>query len=94
MTDKELDEKFASIKNRVINELVGGTGCASEASPEVEFTDVDKNFGSTTHWMEKVRIKGRMNNDFAGVGQYNQLLHDNNGKIITQTSEPLEKAGF
>lgn len=87
MTDEERNFKIEKIKQRTLTKILGDATCNSTTIDEVEFRETDHNFASGACWMDMPRIKGRMNNDMKGVGQYNKLRHDNNGKIVTVISE-------
>ena len=61
-----------------------------ETSTEVADVDavekrvVDSNWNAGKSWMSQFRCTSPMNNDMVGVGEYNDLIHKNNGVVVTQ----------
>lgn len=96
MTDEEIaaerNAKIEKTKQRVLTEIFGEKAAKSNPDiPIVEFRTIDKNWNSGTSWMSQPRFTNPMNNDTRGVGEYNKLIHDNNGVIVTVSDE---KPGF
>lgn len=93
MTDVERFAKMDATKKRILNELVPDDPKLSHEVDDVEKRDVDKNWNSSKIWMYNLRITSPMNNDLNGIGDYNTMLHDNNGVMVTVAdSKPLTTA--
>ena len=91
LAEQELDRKFAATKQRVENELLGSKRLDIKDPDAVEFRDVDKNWNAGKSWLSQLRHTNPMNNDMEGVGEYNELIHKNNGVVITKMNV---KPGF
>ena len=92
MTDAERIAKMTDKKNRILAEIFGNDSTSVPVSPEVEKRVVDKNWNSGKSWMDQIRITIPMNNDMQYVGYYNDLIHKNNGVMVTVVDS--FKAGF
>ena len=90
-SDQDIDSKFASIKARVENKLLGSKRLETNDPDAIEFRDVDKNWNAGKSWMSQLRYTNPMNNDTEGVGAYNELIHKNNGVVVTKMNA---KPGF
>lgn len=83
MTDEERNAKIESIKQATIARLLGDDVANAAPVDEVEFRDIDKNWNSKKCWMDYSRITNPMNNDMAGIAEFNKKMHDNKGVVVT-----------
>ena len=82
LSNEEWEALYNKPREALFARIFGDKMCKiTDISPKVIVTD--KNWNSGKSWMDQLRITDPMNNDHEWVGYYNQLLHDNNGVMVT-----------
>lgn len=91
MTDTQREQMFDEIKARTIKSLLGDA--QYEVKPDLEFTEVDENFGTSTTMYDAPRVHKDMNPRMDKGGYTPDMqIRDRNGYIVVKDDSPLEMA--
>ena len=84
MTDTERNAKIESIKNRVLDELLGpATNLDATSIDDVEVRKIDKNWNTGKCWMDQPRFTSPMNNSMESIADFNRMMVNNKGVVVT-----------